>query len=134
MHNEEEILKRALQFIEENLFNKNLTVNKVADYTGVSVKILDEIFAGYELPPPCRYIALRRAEEAEKEIINLHRNCELIKSAYIAKKCGYKNMSNMNYSIKSVTEMNYKKFKSMVIANFTSGKTPFIKNKLLWKF
>lgn len=129
MVNEYEILNQVIQFIEEKLFDENLTVQNAADYVKINSKVLAEIFTRNKLPNPCRYIALRRIEELEKEIIILHKNGEPVKSAHLAKYVGYSSMAHLNNRLNSVLGFSYTELKNIVINNFKSGKQPVFKTK-----
>jgi len=134
MHNEEEILKRALQFIVENLSNKDLTVLMTAEAANTNMKKLYEIFCCYIDMCTKRCILTLRMEGVEKEIITAYQRKKSVKSASVALKYGFSSMSGMNNSIKLLEGVTFIGFKKKVIKNYLAGNSPLVNNEFIRKF
>jgi len=134
MHNEEEILKRALQFIVENLSNKDLTVVMTAEGAKTNVNKLYEIFCSYIDLCPKRCILTLRMEGLEKEIITMYQKNDCVKSASVAKKYGFGGMAGMNNSIKLLHGVTFIEFKKKVIKNYLAGNPPIVNTESIRKF
>jgi AraC-like DNA-binding protein len=134
MHNEEEILKRALQFIVENLSNKNLTVFMTAEAANTNVNELYEIFCNYINICAKRCILMLRIEGVEKEIITLYQKNDCVKSASVVIKYGFSGMSGMNNSIKLVEGVTFIGFKKKVIQNYLAGNPSLINTEVIRKY
>ena len=131
--NEKEILIKALKYIEEHLYEQYLSVWNVAKYVGIDIRLLDEIFARFKFPMPCRCIIILRLEKLEKEIIKNHVDGKFIKSASFAEQIGFNNMVHLTSSLNRIMTMNYREFKKAIIINYRQGNKPLLNEKVYFK-
>ena len=93
-------MRNVLLFIEDNFKNPELTIAKLAEYSGYSLAYFTKAFKLYMNDTPIMHLNKRRISHAKI----LLRNKELSLSD-IAKECGYKNLSSFTEAFKRVMGM-----------------------------
>ena len=90
------VLKRALEYIEENYVQETLSLNTVAGEVGVSANYFSAVFSQEMEVTFIEYVTQKRMEKAKKLLEQ-----DYMKITEIAEKCGY---ANANYFSKVFRE------------------------------
>ena len=93
-------MRNVLLYIEDNFKDQDLTIAKLADYSGYSLAYFTKAFKLYMNDTPIMHLNKRRISHAKM----LLRNKDLSLSD-IAKECGYKNLSTFTEAFKRVMGM-----------------------------
>ena len=93
-------MKNVLMYIEENYQDPDLTIAKIAEYSGYSLAYFTKAFKSYMSDTPIMHLNKRRISHAKA----LFQDEKLSLSA-IAKRSGYKNLSTFTEAFKRVMGM-----------------------------
>lgn len=93
-------MKQILLYIEDNYKDPELTIAKIADYSGYSVAYFTKAFKKYMHDTPIMHLNKRRTSEAKTLLKN-----KKLSLQEIAKQVGYKNLSTFTEAFKRTMEM-----------------------------
>ena len=93
-------MRNVLIYIEDNFKDPELTIAKLADYSGYSLAYFTKAFKLYMNDTPIMHLNKRRISEAKILLKN-----EELSLSDIAKECGYKNLSTFTEAFKRVMGM-----------------------------
>ena len=90
-------MRNVLLYIEENYHDPELTIAKIAEYSGYSVAYFTKAFKLYMNDTPIMHLNKRRISESKVLLRN-----EDLSLGDIAKRCGYKNLSTFTQAFERV--------------------------------
>ena len=93
-------MKNVLLYIDKNYQDPELTIAKIADYSGYSLEYFTKAFKLYMNDTPIMHLNKRRISQAKTLLNN-----EELSLSDIANKCGYKNLSTFTEAFKRVMGM-----------------------------
>ena len=93
-------MKQILLYIEDNYKNPELTIDKLANYSGYSLAYFTKAFKKYMHDTPIMHLNKRRISEAKILL-----NDEYLELKNIAQKVGYKNLSTFTEAFKRIMGM-----------------------------
>ena len=93
-------MKNVLMYIEENYQDPELTIAKIAEYSGYSLAYFTKAFKSYMSDTPIMHLNKRRISHAKALLQD-----EKLSLSEIAKRSGYKNLSTFTEAFKRVMGM-----------------------------
>lgn len=93
-------MKNVLMYIEENYKDPELTIAKIAEYSGYSLAYFTKAFKSYMSDTPIMHLNKRRISHAKALLQD-----EKLSLSEIAKRSGYKNLSTFTEAFKRVMGM-----------------------------
>lgn len=91
-------MKKALQYIDSNLFNSSLSLNDIANYASMSPTYFSTMFKKFNFVSLWEYITVKRVEKA----VELLQTTDYTKLD-IAERCGFSSSSNFYKAFSKVT-------------------------------
>ena len=93
-------MRNVAVYIENNYLDPDLTIKKIADYSGYSIWYFSKAFKLYMADTPIMHLNKRRLSEARRILQNND-----MPLGEVAKRCGYKNFSTFSQSFNRIMGM-----------------------------
>lgn len=108
-------VRNAVSFIESNI-NKEINVQKIADYCGVTVQHLSRLFKQLGYPSPMKYFWEQRIKQGLQMLVSTDKAVK-----QIAEFCGFKTTHHFSNKVKETTGMAPKDYRNKY-GNLASAK------------